>query len=51
MNQADKLATAHDGSSVVTLRDELEQLKADVQELSLLGSKTNEALTVGAGCR
>ena len=50
MNQAEKLVIANGSSSILAVRDELERLKADVQELSLLGGKIDDTLKVNPVC-
>lgn len=46
MSQAERLVTTNSNSDILAVRDELERLKADVQELSLLSSRMDGTLRV-----
>lgn len=46
MSQAEKLVSSEHSSSILAIRDNIERLKADIQELSLLSNKVDDALKV-----
>lgn len=46
MSHAEKLVCSDSGSSILVVRDDIERLKANIQELSLLSDKAEDALKV-----